>query len=352
MPMETLFSQATEAIKREARALLESGEVAAFLGFAKGSIPTVTRPFVARSPEETDKLIWNGLCVMNLANYLPGLLKSLEPARRPGEPPPEGPLPKVGVIATGCWSRNMVIQIQENQLIRERLVILGIDSPGMIDRRKLESLAGGKEIQAIEEAEKKVVISGKGFRLETARQEVLRDNCLTCTHPSPVILDKKIGPTMPERHVHEPFARIEEIERMDADSRWAWFQKEIECCIRCYACRNACPLCYCPTCFVDDSHPQWVGKSVDPVDTAIFHILRAYHCAGRCTDCGACESACPMGIKMRLFTRKLQKDCLELFASEPGLDINSPLPLTTYGPEDPERFIINGSKQQGTQGGK
>lgn len=54
---------------------------------------------------------------------------------------------------------------------------------------------------------------------------------------------------------------------------------------------------------------------------------------------------------MRLFTRKLQKDCLELFGSEPGLDLETPLPLTTYRPEDPEEFIVAGLKKQGIQGG-
>ena len=86
------------------------------------------------------------------------------------------------------------------------------------------------------------------------------------------------------------------------------FEELIAPCIRCYACRNACPLCYCPTCFVDESRPQWVGKSHDRTDTRTFHFLRAYHCAGRCTDCGACERACPVGIKVRQFTKKLEKD--------------------------------------------
>jgi formate dehydrogenase (coenzyme F420) beta subunit len=117
------------------------------------------------------------------------------------------------------------------------------------------------------------------------------------------------------------------------------FDDLLKNCIRCYACRNACPLCYCPTCFVDESRPQWVGKSIDPTDTRTFHFLRAYHCAGRCTDCGACERACPVGIKVRTFTKKLEKDVKELFNFETGLDPDVRPPLDVYKTQDPEEFI-------------
>jgi len=76
------------------------------------------------------------------------------------------------------------------------------------------------------------------------------------------------------------------------------------------------------------------------VDTGLFHILRAYHCAGRCTDCGACESVCPMGINMRMLTKKLNKDVLDLYGVEAGLQPDAPLPLTTYTIDDPQKFIV------------
>jgi ferredoxin len=126
---------------------------------------------------------------------------------------------------------------------------------------------------------------------------------------------------------------------MDPQQRWEYFENLLAPCIRCYACRNACPLCYCPTCFVDESRPQWVGKSQNPVDVRTFHFLRAYHCAGRCTDCGACERACPVGINMRVFTKKLEKDCFENFGWEAGLSTDVRPPLDVYRPEDPDDFI-------------
>ncbi len=352
--MESPNSRIAGEIRKEAARLLSSGQVAAFLGFTAGSLPMTTRPFVARTPEDTEKFVWNSFCVMNLANYLPQVLKSLEPPRGPKDPPPEGPLPKVGVVATGCWSRNMVVQTQENQIQRDRVVILGVSSRGMVDRKKVLSRLAGKEPLKVEEKDHSLLVEGRGFKEEISRWEVVRDNCQTCIHPDPVIFDLMIGERTGDRKNPGRFKQVEEIEALSPDERWEWFQEEISTCIRCYACRNACPLCYCPTCFVDDSRPQWVGKSIDPTDTALFHILRAYHCAGRCTDCGACESACPMGIRMRLFTKKLEKDVLELYGVEAGMDPDTPPPLTTYRPDDPQNFILSGEpgQEEGSGGAK
>jgi len=150
--------------------------------------------------------------------------------------------------------------------------------------------------------------------------------------------DELVGELVEEQDV-DRYADIREIEEMEPEKRWAFFDNLYADCIRCYACRNACPLCYCPTCFVDESRPQWVGKSQDPIDIRTFHFLRAYHCAGRCTDCGACERACPVGIKVRLLTKKLEKDCHEMFDWEAGMSLDQRPPLDTYRPEDPDEFI-------------
>jgi ferredoxin len=54
---------------------------------------------------------------------------------------------------------------------------------------------------------------------------------------------------------------------------------------------------------------------------------------GRCTDCGACESACPQGINMRRLTSKIEKDIRELYGWEPGMDLEAQPPMSVFRPQ-------------------
>ncbi len=335
-----------EQLRKRARDLLASGEIAAFIGYGNGSLPWVPRPIVVRSPEEADRLVWNSFLTLNLANYLPGVLKELEPPRRRGEQVDPSTLPRVGIVATGCWSRNIVIQVQENQVDRSRVHIIGISSRGMISRHSFKQALGGKEALKIVENDHEIEVTlSHGETMVLSRWEYVRPNCKTCIHPGPVVSDETIGPPPGRRLVDERFREIEEVEAKDSQGRWEWFEEAFKDCIRCYACRNACPLCYCPTCFVDDSRPQWVGKSIETPDALTFHILRAYHCAGRCTDCGACESVCPVGIPMRLLTKKLIKEAQMLFDWEPGMSLEEAPLLGSFSPDDPDIAILKGGEK-------
>ena len=290
------------------------------IGFRQGSMPMMNEPCFATTPQAVDTLVWDSNCGINLANYLTNRKE------------------KVAVIAKGCDSRNIVTHIIENKIQRDQLHIVGVPCTGMIDKRKITNKVAG---EILEVSENENTIKVKTAEAETLfdKAEVLQQNCALCVHRNPVIQDEMVADPVQEQTDIDRYADIRKIEEMDSEEKWQFFDDLLSPCIRCYACRNACPLCYCPTCFVDESKPQWVGKGQDPLDVRTFHFLRAYHCAGRCTDCGACERACPVGINMRLLTRKLEKDCQEQFGWEAGLSLDQRPALDAYQANDPEAFI-------------
>jgi formate dehydrogenase subunit beta len=309
-----------DKIKEISRRLLKEGKVDMVIGFRKGTVPMMNEPCFVKTVEDVDNLVWDSNCGINLANYLTNRKE------------------RIGIVAKGCDSRNIVTHIIENKIKRDQVVIIGVPCKGMIDRHNIEAMAEA-EIKEVIETDDTIQIKGDGFEKTLDKEEVLQQNCAICIHRNPVIYDELVTDKVKEQKDVDRYEDVRHIEALSSDKKWDFFEDLLSTCIRCYACRNACPLCYCPICFVDESRPQWVGKSQDPTDIRTFHFLRAYHCAGRCTDCGACERACPMGIKVRLLTKKLEKDCLELFNWEAGMTLEKRPPLDTYRPNDPDEFI-------------
>ena len=310
----------TEKMREIAGRLLEGCSVEMVIGFRKGSLPMMNEPCFVTGADQIDALVWDSNCGINLANYLTGRKE------------------KIAIFAKGCDSRNIVNHIVENKIRRDQLHIVGVPCTGMIDKRKITGLVAG-EILEVTETENTIKVRTAEAETLFDKAEVLQQNCALCIHRNPVIHDEMLADPAEEQTGIDRYADVRGIEEMDAADKWAFFDELLSPCIRCYACRNACPLCYCPTCFVDESKPQWVGKGQDPIDVRTFHFLRAYHCAGRCTDCGACERACPVGINMRLLTRKLEKDCQEQFGWEAGLSLEQRPALDVYQANDPGDFI-------------
>ena len=310
----------TDKIKEIAKRIIKDCTVEMVIGFRKWSVPMMNEPCFAKTPDDVDQLVWDSNCGINLANYLTNRKE------------------KIGIIAKGCDSRNIVTHILENKIKRDQLHIIGVPCQGMIDKCKAAQLIEGEISEVVEEGDT-VVIRANGKEKTAAKSDLLQENCAICIHRNPVVYDELAADRVDEQQNVDRYEDVQRVEAMSPEEKWAHFEEMLSPCIRCYACRNACPLCYCPTCFVDEHRPQWVGKSQNSIDVRTFHFLRAYHCAGRCTDCGACERACPVGIPVRQFTKKLEKDCLELFDWEAGMSPDTRPALDVYRPNDPEEFI-------------
>ena len=210
-----------------------------------------------------------------------------------------------------------------------------------MEGKKLKSAVNGAEIieGSIDGGQVKIKTS-EGDKT-VALKDVLSDSCLTCRFNNPIISDVMVGSPAAAMNPDAEYNEVKEFEAKPIEERWAYFTKEMEKCIRCYACRQACPSCYCPTCFVEQSQPQWVGIGEDTTDTQVFQFMRLYHMVGRCVDCGSCVAVCPMGVDLRKFLKKIDKDCWEMFGNRAGSSMEDMPPLGKFSENDKQDFIFN-----------
>jgi ferredoxin len=304
-----------QKLRNEAEGLLEEGRVDYIAGFEQGSLKFTTTPLITRDKGDVERLVINPFITNNLANFLIEL---------------EG---RVGIVAKGCDSRSIVSLIQDNKVAREDIVILGIPCPGIIDLSKVERLVGKDrdEVDDITREEDKVVVTVGGEKKEHPAIEVLFDNCLGCEFPTPQECDILLGESSPlitDKAVSRE--KIATLEAMSQEQRWDFWEEQFSRCIRCYACRNVCPACFCERCFVEESEPQWLLPVPKWQDNLMFQVIRNIHVAGRCTDCGGCERACPVGIPLRNLTKEMYDTVDELFHYQAGTDKSAPPLLIAY----------------------
>lgn len=285
----------TEAIQGKARQLLESGEVECVLGYEIGPRGRV-RPVFIHSAAEVERLVWNRGCTHNLATYLPSSL-------RPGKP--DAPKKRMAVVVKACDARAVNMLLAENQFERDQVHLIGAVCEGIAEG------AGSRPMAELEDS------------------APLQVRCQMCTDRVPVLYDTLIGEpqqaAMPTAPVDDPLSRLD---AMTPAERAEFWLAQFDRCLRCYACRQACPMCNCPTCLYERDDSLWVGMGIGLSEKRAFHLGRAYHLAGRCVGCNECERVCPVGIPISLLNRRLAREVEAAFGFRAGLEAR-PSPLVS-----------------------
>ena len=258
-------------IQQKVKELLESGSIKGFLGIR--SFMGQIGPHLFTDPNDLD-----GFCLGDyreagdarypLNRYLLKIIK-----RYPGEP--------IGILYRGCDERGLVSLKSWNQIPLNQVIIP-------------VSFACSAEQAALCE----------------------------CAQPYPDNCDfgEKVAPVA--------WQSVAKVEAMSMEERFTFWQKEFQKCIKCYGCRNVCPVCFCNECSLEED--SLIRKAESPPEIPIFHLVRAVHMAGRCVDCGLCDDTCAMEIPLRTLYKKVAQILKEDFNYEAGVDLGKS-PLQTLG---------------------
>lgn len=289
-----------DELKAISKELLRTKRVDVILAYKRAPDGISAMPCFIFEEKDIDKMVLDSYCVYNLSNYIKDL-----------------PDKKIGIIAKACDIKSIIVLLQENQLKREDVFIIGVECHGVIDEKRLR--LSDKKIQDM------------GFD----------EKCRNCKSSLPLFYDHLLKEREKREKTEEgdEYASIRKLEAKSPAERLRFWEEEFSRCIRCYACRQVCPLCYCPRCVADQTSPAWFSKADNLKGKFSWNVVRAIHLAGRCIGCGECERACPVGIPLMELNKKIEKDVKELFGYEAGLNAEQKPLFTCFDKKDPEDFI-------------
>lgn len=256
---------------------LLSNDTAVIIGYQKGSAGNI-RPAIITDIAKVDSLVFNDKCKQNIAVYL-----TKHEVRHKG---------RMAIFATLPVLRSIMVLISENQVDPNQLAVIGLDMEGnLLEFNDIASIQAYIEKSDLRNPEK----------------------------------DREL---------------LEKLNNMSRAERFTFWTEELSKCVKCYACRQSCPMCYCNRCSTDFNNPQWVPVQSNLHGNMDWHILRALHLAGRCISCGECSRACPVGIPCHLLTMHLVDKTNSYFKVYAGTSADMKSVMSTYEPTDKESFII------------
>jgi len=319
----------TQKMRETAKLALKNGEVEKIIGWKKGDTYDDSYPIFITNVDEADSLIWDNFCVNNLSKYL---IKQLDDNK------------KVGIFLKGCDALGFNQLLKDNRIERDKVVIYGIGCPGMIDPAKVKKEGLHKGILSVKRIGDELIFIKKDGNIAVPTRDFEYSKCLRCKYPNPVVYDQLISEVETRKiNLLEKYTDIEEIEALPSEERFDYWSKQFSKCIRCNACRNICPACSCVKCIFDNNKAGVSGKANVDSEDQFYHIIRAYHVAGRCVECGECSRICPAGIPLHKLNRKIIKDINELYGEyDAGVDPSIEAPIGTYKLDDRDSFIANG----------
>ncbi|MFC1973748.1 4Fe-4S dicluster domain-containing protein [Chloroflexota bacterium] len=278
----------TQQIRDKARELLENGAVECVIGYEIGSDGSSARPSFVYEADDVERLVFDNTCTHSLIKYL---LNKKDKS--------------VATVVKGCDSRALNLLFTEKQLERDKVFVIGVVCSGILEW---------------------------GWNKHSDKTQ---NRCNPCRQHTPLVYDVLVGKPVDEEPLPaDYFTEVIEMEAKTAEERLGFWNEQAERCIRCYACRNVCPGCYCTDCFVELLDPEWVGIRIANKENLMWNAIRAFHLAGRCIACNECERVCPVNIPLSLLNRKLEQEVLDLFDFMSGMSTEIPAPLITFKKDD------------------